>query len=172
MKDGKAGGGVVLSDEKGNKVPGAATELRTICDFFNIQVDNPINILSQDNARQFLAVSTAKDKYQFFLKGTLLAQLLEDYDKLASNQNELDKTIQNQLAAVKELHEDAREAARKWKLVESALSSADELERKKKQLAWSYVVAAEIVSVSLLQSARADHRAAIYATYRARDHPA
>ncbi len=35
----------------------------TMCDHFQIEVDNPLAILTQDTARMFLANSTAKNKY-------------------------------------------------------------------------------------------------------------
>lgn len=34
-----------------------------IVDHFNIQVDNPMTVLTQDQSRQFLASSSARDKY-------------------------------------------------------------------------------------------------------------
>ncbi|KAJ1564869.1 Structural maintenance of chromosomes protein 6 [Nowakowskiella sp. JEL0078] len=57
-------------------------ELNNICETFQIQVDNPLAILTQDTARSFLATSSAKDKYNFFLKGTLLGELKEQYARL------------------------------------------------------------------------------------------
>jgi chromosome segregation ATPase len=38
-------------------------ELNAICDHINIQVDNPMNILTQDAARKFLSASHSTDKY-------------------------------------------------------------------------------------------------------------
>ena len=54
-------------------------ELDAICDHMNIQVDNPLNILTQDNARMFLSASNARDKYKFFMEGTQLQQLNDQY---------------------------------------------------------------------------------------------
>jgi hypothetical protein len=39
-------------------------ELNAICDHANIQVDNPMNILTQDSARQFLSQSHSDEKYE------------------------------------------------------------------------------------------------------------
>ncbi|KAH7885235.1 P-loop containing nucleoside triphosphate hydrolase protein [Phlebopus sp. FC_14] len=62
--------GVAISTKK--------DELAAICDHMNIQVDNPMNVLTQDAARQFLSASHPADKYKFFLRGTQLSQLSEE----------------------------------------------------------------------------------------------
>ena len=46
-----------------------------ILDHFQIAVDNPMTILTQDTARLFLANSTSGQKYDFFMKGTDLSAL-------------------------------------------------------------------------------------------------
>lgn len=40
------------------------SELNLILEQFNIQIDNPCNILMQDKAREFLANSSSNSKYQ------------------------------------------------------------------------------------------------------------
>lgn len=54
-------------------------ELDDILDFFAFQLDNPINVLTQDLARQFLSNSSPADKYKFFIRGTQLETLDHDY---------------------------------------------------------------------------------------------
>ena len=54
-------------------------DLDNLCDYFAISLDNPMSVLTQDNARQFLNNSTPHDKYSFFSKGTQLEQLSQDY---------------------------------------------------------------------------------------------
>lgn len=63
--------GAMISDRKG--------EVNNITEYYCLQVDNPLNVLSQDNARQFLNASTSKQKYKFFLQGVQLQQLDDDY---------------------------------------------------------------------------------------------
>lgn len=63
--------GAVISDKK--------SEVNDISEYYSLQVDNPLNVLSQDNARQFLNQASAKQKYKFFLQGVQLQQLDDDY---------------------------------------------------------------------------------------------
>ena len=67
----KSSSGRIISTKKG--------DLDDVCDHFVLQMDNPLNILHQDQARQFLTVATPPEKYRFFLKGVLLEQLDADY---------------------------------------------------------------------------------------------
>lgn len=55
------------------------SEVDEIVEFYALQVDNPLNILSQDNARQFLNASSAAEKYKYFIEGVQLEQLDRDY---------------------------------------------------------------------------------------------
>lgn len=54
-------------------------DLDEITDYFALQIDNPVNVLSQDMARQFLGSSNKHEKYKFFFKGVQLEQLDNDY---------------------------------------------------------------------------------------------
>jgi chromosome segregation ATPase len=74
--------GFKLRDENGRVVSTKKAELEDILDAFSMQIDNPMNVLTQDMARQFLNHSTPKDKYKFFLQGTQLEHLSKDYQQI------------------------------------------------------------------------------------------
>ena len=59
----------------GQLISSRRVDLMTILDHFQIAVDNPMAILTQDTARLFLANSTSGQKYEFFMKGTALSTL-------------------------------------------------------------------------------------------------
>jgi hypothetical protein len=64
FRDGKVSGGYkIKSGLTGKIVSTKRDDLDAILDHMNIQVDNPINVLSQDAARAFLTKSNAKAKY-------------------------------------------------------------------------------------------------------------
>ncbi|KAL5121033.1 Structural maintenance of chromosomes protein 6 [Pleosporales sp. CAS-2024a] len=74
--------GFKLRDHNGRIVSTKKAELEDILDAFSMQIDNPMNVLTQDMARQFLNHSTPKDKYKFFLQGTQLEVLSKDYQQI------------------------------------------------------------------------------------------
>jgi chromosome segregation ATPase len=74
--------GFKLKDQNGRIVSTKKAELEDILDAFSMQIDNPMNVLTQDMARQFLNHSTPKDKYKFFLQGTQLENLSRDYQQI------------------------------------------------------------------------------------------
>lgn len=75
FRDGKVAGGYKLKSDKTGKVVSTKREdLDHILDHMNIQVDNPINVLSQDAARAFLTKSNAKAKYDVRLVVSSLAR--------------------------------------------------------------------------------------------------
>ncbi|CAG8528519.1 9863_t:CDS:10 [Gigaspora rosea] len=56
--------GYKIKTSGGKVVSGKREELNAILDHMAIQVDNPMNVLSQDTARQFLHSSSPEDKYK------------------------------------------------------------------------------------------------------------
>jgi structural maintenance of chromosomes protein 6 len=82
-------GSYKIKSSRGKVIAGTREELSNICDHMQIEVDNPMTILTQDTARQFLANSTAQQKYSFFLKGTQLERLKLDYTKLDENREDM-----------------------------------------------------------------------------------
>ncbi|KAJ3517006.1 hypothetical protein NLJ89_g773 [Agrocybe chaxingu] len=81
----KSATGQVISNRK--------SDLDSICDNLNIQVGNPISILTQDAAKQFLKGSSAEYKYELFARVTRLQLLRDEYDEVASKRTEMDKFL-------------------------------------------------------------------------------
>ena len=78
-------GGYKIKSKKGQVISSRKADLMNIVDHFQIAVDNPMAILTQDTARLFLANSTASQKYEFFMKGTELSTLQNKLFELDSN---------------------------------------------------------------------------------------
>lgn len=71
--------GFKVKSAEGQIISTKKSEVDEVVEFYALQVDNPLNILSQDNARQFLNASSAAEKYKYFIEGVQLEQLDRDY---------------------------------------------------------------------------------------------
>ncbi|KZO95925.1 P-loop containing nucleoside triphosphate hydrolase protein, partial [Calocera viscosa TUFC12733] len=114
-------------------------ELTAICDHMNIQVDNPMNVLTQDTARQFLSASKPKDKYNFFLRGTQLLQLTLEYEMIRENNKRMGQVIGQKEQVIPELEKEAEEARTRYLEAEKARDQRDRLELLKQEKAWSII---------------------------------
>lgn len=143
--------------DNGKTISTKREELDAICDHANIQVDNPMNILTQDAARQFLGSAQAEDKYSFFLRGTQLTQLAQEYELIQTNILRMKRAMATTEDVLPDLERAAREANAKWQLVEQARAEQEKLNSLKDELVWSQVIAKEqelATAVESLERAR------------------
>ncbi|CAI2162914.1 7525_t:CDS:10 [Funneliformis geosporum] len=110
-------------------------ELNAILDHMAIQVDNPMNVLSQDTARQFLHSSSPEDKY----KGTQLTQLSEDYELIRESIDTTQNIIKYKKEVIPELLKEAREAEARYKDMQKARELELTVASLKNQMAWAQV---------------------------------
>uniref|UniRef100_A0A8C2ZGY7 Structural maintenance of chromosomes protein 6 n=1 Tax=Cyclopterus lumpus TaxID=8103 RepID=A0A8C2ZGY7_CYCLU len=68
-----------LRSKSGQLVSTKKEELLSILDNFNIQVNNPVSVLTQEMSKYFLHSKGEGDKYKFFMKATQLDQMREDF---------------------------------------------------------------------------------------------
>ncbi|KAH7138112.1 dna repair protein-like protein rad18 [Dendryphion nanum] len=135
----KTSSGFKLKDINGKIVSNKKQELEDILDAFALQIDNPMNVLTQDMARQFLNDSNPKDKYKFFLKGTQLQTLSDDYALIQEKLDETDAKIEVVKQDIEHLRKKAQEAMEKARLA-SSLEKMRERERTLlNQAAWAKV---------------------------------
>lgn len=131
--------GFKLKDRNGRIVSTKKAELEDILDAFSMQIDNPMNVLTQDMARQFLNNSSPKEKYNFFLKGTQLENLSKDYQQIEQSLDMINAKVEvkegdlTQLQRNMEAKEKKARAAQKLEVIR-----AKELEVGQ-QAAWAIV---------------------------------
>ena len=148
----------------------------------NIQVDNPMNVLTQgkilairgvagyssiliDAARQFLNASHPSDKYkvrivsryidnvvyhtphQFFLRGTQLSQLSEEYDTCLDNINQTKKLLHQKKQILPDLRAVFKEATTRFQEASKAREQRFKADELKKELAWAHVAAKQGASL-------------------------
>lgn len=102
-------------------------EVEKILEHFGITIANPMTILTQTEAKTFLAHSTDKDKFNSFMSGT---RLKESYDNLRQTKKSIQE-INDILANNKSVHDELKqkyaEATKIWK---SFADSADFTKKK------------------------------------------
>lgn len=115
------------------------SDLDDILDFFAFQLDNPINVLTQDMARQFLSNSSAADKYKFFIRGTQLETLNGDYKLIEEHQNNMEEKLALREDDIKILETRAKEAEAKKKRLDATQTIMDKIKQLERMHAWAQV---------------------------------
>ncbi|KAJ4290938.1 Structural maintenance of chromosomes protein 6 [Kalmusia sp. IMI 367209] len=135
--------GFKLKDRNNKLVSTKRAELEDIIDWFSLQIDNPLNVLTQDMARQFLNDSNPKEKYKFFLKGTQLETLDRDYSQIHQELEEQaakSQTLRNDVDALRKQYEKAKQKLRAADVLRKMRDAERQLEH---QAAWAEVASYE-----------------------------
>lgn len=140
-KDGS--GGYKIKDHSKKIVDTTKLALTTILDHFNIQVDNPFTILTQDESRRFLSSSTPKDKYTHVLIATRLAQLTEEYERIAKNVDLMQSLLDGKKASIADLKAAYKRAKVRAEAATAVITQYDKLGSIKNELTWAYVTDSE-----------------------------
>ncbi|OAD58463.1 Structural maintenance of chromosomes protein 6 [Eufriesea mexicana] len=118
-------------------------ELTNILRAMNIQIDNPISILNQDISRTFLVSSKPEEKYELFMKATLL-------DVIGNNYKEAELICEQEYEKLKQYNEtllEAREEIEQLKLnikqAEGIDKFRDEAVNLEMELLWAVAIVEE-----------------------------
>uniref|UniRef100_A0A0D3H3Q0 RecF/RecN/SMC N-terminal domain-containing protein n=1 Tax=Oryza barthii TaxID=65489 RepID=A0A0D3H3Q0_9ORYZ len=139
--DGEAGAPVKLMDVvfTGRKVAHRKDDLIEIIEHFNIDVENPCVIMSQDKSREFLHSGNNKDKFKFFFKATLLQHVNDLLLAIRELLDNADSVVQELEKSIKPAMMELDELQQKIKNMEHIEEIAHEIDNLKKKLAWSWV---------------------------------
>ncbi|VAI30759.1 unnamed protein product [Triticum turgidum subsp. durum] len=129
----------ILKDQHGRKVANRKDDLNEIIEHFNIDVENPCVIMSQDKSREFLHSGNDKDKFKFFFKATLLQQVNELLETIRDQLNNADSVVQELEKSIKPVMRELDELREKIKNMEHIEEIAHDIDNLKKKLAWSWV---------------------------------
>ncbi|PNS21388.1 hypothetical protein CAC42_1167 [Sphaceloma murrayae] len=131
--------GFKLKSAEGRIITTKRSDLEDMLDFLGLQLDNPMNVLSQDLARQFLSNSTPHDKYKFFLRGTQLEQLDRDYRIMNEYIDQSEEKLEARDGDVKILKSRLDKAERKMKEMELATTINERIKNLEWMHAWAQV---------------------------------
>ncbi|RMY28840.1 hypothetical protein D0866_09127 [Hortaea werneckii] len=128
-----------LKSSEGAVVSTKKTELDDIRDYFAFQLDNPINVLTQDMARQFLSNSTPADKYKFFIRGTQLETLDQEYKCIEENYNNMLIRLDGRDEDIAVLENKMKQAQARKARSEQVGSLREKIQEMKNMHAWAQV---------------------------------
>ena len=131
--------GFKLKTSTGRLISTRKSDLEEICDYFALQIDNPMNVLTQDMARQFLNNSSPAEKYKFFMKGTQLEHLDGDYLQIEQSIDKVDQDLFKQTADLKAFEEEAHKARLLLELSERQDKLRAKIQNYSCQMAWAQV---------------------------------
>ncbi|KAK8098656.1 uncharacterized protein PG998_014142 [Apiospora kogelbergensis] len=137
--------GFKLKSATGRVITTKKADVDDVVEYYCLQVDNPLNVLSQDNARQFLNSASPSTKYKYFLQGTQLEQLDNDLQLFA----ELMEANENKLVEYEETVAYLKDKFEKARAVKEVCDQNEELNRKSRlyvqQLTWAQVAEQEVI---------------------------
>ena len=131
--------GFKLKSSSGRLISNRKADLDEICDYFALQIDNPMNVLTQDMARQFLNQSGPAEKYKFFMRGTQLEQLSNDYVLIAEDIDTIQQQLELRGADIKVYEDAANKAKALQAMSEKQNTLRMKLRRYANQMAWAQV---------------------------------
>lgn len=143
--------GFKIKSENGRIVSTKKGELDNITDYFSLQMDNPMNVLSQDMARQFLSTSSSAEKYKFFVKGVQLEQLDQDYRVIEDFVDQMEEKSRNQDQDIRILEHHKNVARKKLEASDRHDSLRDRVHNLRQQMAWTQVEEKEQIRDSVAQ---------------------
>ncbi|BFZ60848.1 Structural maintenance of chromosomes protein 6 [Saitoella coloradoensis] len=128
-----------IQSQNGRTISSKREELEEISDFMGLQIDNPMNVLTQDTARQFLSTSSPHEKYVLFMKGVELSQLDRDYTVISESLETTNHVLRSKEGALEGLANAEEEALKTHKDLQRTRDMHAELEKLKKQMVWAQV---------------------------------
>ncbi|XP_020877425.1 structural maintenance of chromosomes protein 6A [Arabidopsis lyrata subsp. lyrata] len=129
----------VLKDHQGRKISSRREELRQLVEHYNIDVENPCVIMSQDKSREFLHSGNDKDKFKFFYKATLLQQVDDLLQSIGTKLKSANALMDEMEKTIKPIQKEISELLEKIKNMEHVEEITQQVLHLKNKLAWSWV---------------------------------
>ena len=107
-----------------------------------------MSVLTQDMARQFLNSSSAAEKHKFFVKGTQLEQLNQDYTLLSQSIDEIEQTFTFKRQDIAVLEENLKKAQSLQDLSNKQAGMREKIRMLARQMAWVQVEEQEYLLAS------------------------
>ncbi|KAH8592255.1 hypothetical protein B0O99DRAFT_549081 [Bisporella sp. PMI_857] len=131
--------GFKLKSSTGRTISTKKGDVDDLIEYYQLQVDNPMNVLTQDAAKSFIQNSTPKQKYQFFYEGVQLQQLDNDYILVLDTCDNIAQKLEDSKEDITILRKKAEDAKAKAEVVDKHQGMRREAKVMGKKMAWSQV---------------------------------
>jgi len=128
-----------LKNENGRLISNKKGDVEDIIEYYQLQVDNPMNVLTQDAAKSFITNSTPAQKYQFFFEGVQLKALDDDYRLVSDTCDQIAAKLDESQEDIRALKKTAKDAQTKAEAVQRREGMRGEVRRVSMQMAWAQV---------------------------------
>ncbi|XP_039982045.1 structural maintenance of chromosomes protein 6 isoform X3 [Xiphias gladius] len=145
-----------LRTKSGQLVSTKKEELMSILDNFNIQVNNPVSVLTQEMSKYFLHSKGEGDKYKFFMKATQLEQMREDFIYIKTTKHVTEDKVGQNSECLKDLKRKYLEKEDHYKSLASLDEMHTKLEELQRQMAWALVTEMEKELEPMKEKLRSD----------------
>jgi len=135
--------GYRLKNAMGKLVSSKKGDFDDLIEYYQLQVDNPMNVLTQDAAKTFIQSSTPKQKYKFFKEGVQLEALDNDYKLLSDICDQIEAQLKNTSGDLEVLQKKADDTRAKAKALREQQGMKDKFRNLQRQSAWAQVAEVE-----------------------------
>ncbi|XP_022920756.1 structural maintenance of chromosomes protein 6 [Onthophagus taurus] len=138
------GGGYKVKDSMGHVISQSAKIVHQIVSFLNIQISNPVCVLNQDTARNFLLSNEPKQKFKFFIKASRLEELIEECVKLKSAYHNLKDIFEEKIKLSKEMNSEMKDCKQKIENHKNMLQLEDNYRKLAAEVTWAAIQEKEV----------------------------
>ncbi|XP_071651384.1 structural maintenance of chromosomes protein 6 [Temnothorax longispinosus] len=132
-----------IKNWRGEVISTKRDELDSIITTMNIQIDNPISVLNQDVSRTFLVTSKPDEKYNLFMKATLLDAIENNYKEALYICEEEYNKLRTYSAALSQVKGEIQKLKESIHRLEEMDESRAELSNLETELQWAMAITEE-----------------------------
>ncbi|KAF7683221.1 Structural maintenance of chromosomes protein 6 [Astathelohania contejeani] len=114
-------------------------DLIHILDFLSLRLDNPLNFLTQEQAKKFLNVTRPDQLYRFFLKGTEIEDMVLLHEEAQGNASQMKEMLEKISKELEELNENLRLKNEKLEILSNISKFEKEILKLEAEKKWSVV---------------------------------
>lgn len=128
-----------LKNEFGKIISTRKGDVDDMIEYYQLQVDNPMNVLTQDAAKTFITKSNPSQKYKFFVEGVQLEALDNDYKLVSDTCDQIAEKLADSKGNLDDLAKEAEKAAEKSNAVKAHEGLRAKAKKIRQQAAWAQV---------------------------------